>query len=89
MHAYELNKHGRIVFPSNCFPDLDFSTFESLEQLDAFVRRDFDATAPVDHGSRVAHHTRWGRYGPGLRITALIRVAASFVPLGLGRRDRQ
>jgi len=31
MHAYEVNKHGRIVFPSNCFPDLDFSTFISLE----------------------------------------------------------
>jgi hypothetical protein len=35
MRAFELNKQGKIVFPSNCFPDLDFSTFESLEQLDA------------------------------------------------------
>ncbi|MDT5187325.1 MAG: 3-oxoacyl-[acyl-carrier-protein] synthase, partial [Mycobacterium sp.] len=38
MHSFEINKHGKIVFPSNCFPDLDFSTFESLEQLDAVVR---------------------------------------------------
>ena len=47
MHSYELNKHGKIVFPSNCFPDLDFSTFESLDQLDAVVRRDFDSKAPT------------------------------------------
>ena len=35
MHSFELNKHGKIVFPANCFPDLDFSAFESIEQLDA------------------------------------------------------
>ena len=29
MQSFELNKHGKLVFPSNCFPDLDFSTFES------------------------------------------------------------
>ena len=47
MQAYELNTHGKLVFPSNCFPDLDFSTFESLDQLDAVVRRDFDSKAPT------------------------------------------
>ena len=46
MQSFELNKHGKIVFPANCFPDLDFSTFDSIEQLDAVIRRDFDSKAP-------------------------------------------
>ena len=60
MHSYELNKHGKIVFPSNCFPDLDFSTFESLEQLDAVVRRDFDAKAPT--GTDILERIKTGAY---------------------------
>jgi 3-oxoacyl-(acyl-carrier-protein) synthase III len=60
MHSYEINKHGKIVFPSNCFPDLDFSTFESLEQLDAVVRRDFDAKAPT--GSDILERIKTGAY---------------------------
>src|SRR5574337_1486037 len=47
MRAFELNKHGKIVFPSNCFPNVEFSTFNSVEQLDAVIRRDFDAKAPT------------------------------------------
>ena len=60
MHSYELNKHGKIVFPSNCFPDLDFSTFESLEQLDAVVRRDFDSKAPT--GTDILERIKTGAY---------------------------
>ena len=60
MHSYEINKHGKIVFPSNCFPDLDFSTFESLEQLDAVVRRDFDSKAPT--GSDILERIKTGAY---------------------------
>jgi 3-oxoacyl-[acyl-carrier-protein] synthase III len=60
MHSYEINKHGKIVFPSNCFPDLDFSTFESLEQLDAVVRRDFDAKAPT--GTDILERIKTGAY---------------------------
>jgi hypothetical protein len=40
MHAFELNTHGKLVFPANCFPDLDFSTLENLEQLTAVIQRD-------------------------------------------------
>lgn len=47
MRAFQLNQHGKIVFPSNCFPDLDFCAIESIDQLDAIVRRDFDAKAPT------------------------------------------
>src|SRR6202165_3274240 len=60
MQSFEINKHGKIVFPSNCFPDLDFSTFESLEQLDAVVRRDFDAKAPT--GTDILEQIKTGAY---------------------------
>jgi 3-oxoacyl-(acyl-carrier-protein) synthase III len=60
MQAFEVNKHGKIVFPSNCFPDLDFSTFDSLDQLDAVVRRDFDSKAPS--GSHILEQIKTGAY---------------------------
>lgn len=46
MHSVEVNNHGKLVFPANCFPDLDFSTLDSLEQLTSVIQRDFDAKAP-------------------------------------------
>ena len=60
MHSFELNKHGKIVFPANCFPDLDFSTFESIEQLDAVIRRDFDSKAPT--GTDILDRIKTGAY---------------------------
>jgi 3-oxoacyl-[acyl-carrier-protein] synthase-3 len=60
MHSYEINKHGKIVFPSNCFPDLDLSTFESLDQLDAVVKRDFDFKAPT--GTEILEQIKTGGY---------------------------
>lgn len=60
MQSFEINKHGKIVFPSNCFPDLDFSTFESLEQLDAVIRRDFDSKAPS--GTEILEQINTGAY---------------------------
>ena len=60
MHSYEINKHGKIVFPSNCFPDLDFSTLESLKQLEAVVRRDFDSKAPT--GTDILERIKGGAY---------------------------
>ncbi len=60
MHAFELNKHGKLVFPANCFPDLDFSTFESLEQLDAVIQRDFDSKAPT--GTDILERIKQGDY---------------------------
>jgi 3-oxoacyl-[acyl-carrier-protein] synthase-3 len=60
MHALDLNKHGKIVLPCNCFPELDFSSFESLEQLDAVIQRDFDAKAPT--GSDILDRIKTGDY---------------------------
>jgi 3-oxoacyl-[acyl-carrier-protein] synthase III len=60
MHAFELNKYGKLVFPANCFPDLDFSTVENLEQLNAVVQRDFDAKAPT--GTDILERIKTGSY---------------------------
>ena len=60
MHAFELNKHGKLVFPANCFPDLDFSTMENLEQLTAVIQRDFDAKAPT--GTDIVERIKTGSY---------------------------
>ena len=46
MKSVILNSHGRLVLPCNFFPEIDFSVLESLEQLSAVVKRDFDAKAP-------------------------------------------
>jgi 3-oxoacyl-[acyl-carrier-protein] synthase III len=47
MRPFVVNGHGRLVFPSNFSADLDFSVLETLEQLEAVIRRDFEAKAPT------------------------------------------
>ena len=47
MRAFVVNGHGRLVFPSNFIAELDFSVLETLEQLEAVIRRDFEAKAPT------------------------------------------
>jgi 3-oxoacyl-(acyl-carrier-protein) synthase III len=53
-----------MVFPSNFWPSLDFSVFDSLEQLGAVIHRDFDAKAPTgtDLLARVESGAYHGRY---------------------------
>jgi len=46
MQPFVVNGHDRIVFPSNFVPELDLSVMNSLDQLDAVVRRDFEVKAP-------------------------------------------
>ena len=60
MNAFVLNRHGRLVFPSNIIPELDFSTIGSLEQLDNVIRRDFETKAPS--GTDILERIRTGRY---------------------------
>jgi 3-oxoacyl-[acyl-carrier-protein] synthase-3 len=60
MDAFVLNRHGRIVFPSNIIPELDFSTLETLEQLDEVIRRDFETKAPS--GTDILERVRSGAY---------------------------
>ncbi len=47
VRPFVVNGHGRLVFPSNFSADLDFSVLETLEQLEAVVKRDFEAKAPT------------------------------------------
>ncbi|MGK5114064.1 MULTISPECIES: 3-oxoacyl-ACP synthase III family protein [unclassified Geodermatophilus] len=60
MNAFVLNRHGRMVFPSNIVPELDFSTVETLEQLDDVIRRDFETKAPS--GTDILEKVRTGGY---------------------------
>jgi len=69
---FVFNRHGRLVFPSNFFPELAFSVFETLEQFEAVIRRDFEAKAPT--GADILERIEAGAYGgryPLLRDLAL------------------
>ena len=60
MQPFVLNRHDRIVFPSNFFPELDLSVIHSLEQLDRVIRRDFEVKAPS--GTDILHRVEQGAY---------------------------
>ena len=60
MNAFVLNRHGHLVFPSNIMPELDFSTMETLDQLDSVIRRDFEVKAPS--GTDILERVRTGAY---------------------------
>lgn len=60
MNAFVLNRHGRMVFPSNVMPELDLSTIETLAQLDSVIRRDFELKAPT--GTKILDKVRGGSY---------------------------
>jgi 3-oxoacyl-[acyl-carrier-protein] synthase-3 len=64
MKPFVVNRYGRIVFPYNFFPALDFSVFETLEQFAAVIRRDFEEKAPseVDIVARLESGAYKGRY---------------------------
>ena len=61
MRPFVVNGHGRLVFPSNFSADLDFSVLETLEQLEAVVKRDFEAKAPT--GSEILARVESEGYG--------------------------
>jgi 3-oxoacyl-[acyl-carrier-protein] synthase-3 len=48
MKPFVINRHDRIVFPFNFLPELDFSVFETLEQFEAVIKRDFEEKAPSE-----------------------------------------
>jgi 3-oxoacyl-[acyl-carrier-protein] synthase-3 len=60
MQPFVVNGHDRIVFPSNFVPELDLSVMNSLEQLDAVVRRDFEVKAPS--GTDILRKVQEGAY---------------------------
>ena len=68
MTPFVINRHGRLVFPSNFSADLDFSVLETLDQLAAVIRRDFEAKAPT--GTEILEQVETGRLRPPLRAAA-------------------
>ena len=64
MKPFVINRYGRIVFPFNFFPALDFSVFETLDQFAAVIKRDFEEKAPTetDIVARVDARAYNGRY---------------------------
>jgi 3-oxoacyl-(acyl-carrier-protein) synthase III len=60
MQPFVVNRHNRIVFPSNFVPELDLSVMHTLEQLDRVIRRDFEVKAPT--GTDILHRVEEGAY---------------------------
>jgi len=64
MKPFVINRYGRLVFPYNFVPELDFSVFETLEQFAAVIKRDFEEKAPTETeiAARVESRGYKGRY---------------------------
>ncbi len=60
LKPFVINSHGRIVFPGNFFPELDFRVFKSLKQFAAVIRRDFGEKAPTE--VEIAARVKAGEY---------------------------
>ncbi len=60
MKPFVLNCHGKLFFPSNFFPALDFMGLDTLEQLGDVIRRDFEAKAPT--GTDILDRVEGGEY---------------------------
>ena len=60
MKPFVINRHGRLVFPCNFFPELDFSLFDTVEQFTEVIARDFGQKAPSE--SDIISRIRTGRY---------------------------
>ena len=60
MKPFVINTYGHLVFPSNFFPEPDFSTIETVEGLGAIIRRDFEVKAPT--GAEIAGRAASGNY---------------------------
>ncbi len=60
LKPFTINSHGRIVFPGNFFPELDFSVFKTLKQFAAVIRRDFGEKALTD--TEIAARLQGGEY---------------------------
>jgi 3-oxoacyl-[acyl-carrier-protein] synthase-3 len=60
VRPFVINRHGRMVFPSSYFPDLDLTLFDTLEQMEAAVKRDFEEKAPT--GTDILERVQHGKY---------------------------
>jgi 3-oxoacyl-[acyl-carrier-protein] synthase-3 len=77
MKPFVVNRHGRMVFPSNFFPELDFSVFETLDQFAAVIRRDFEAKAPT--GTDILNRVEAGEYSDRYQLLRDVALNLSWV----------
>ena len=68
MKPFVVNGHGRPVFPSNFSAELDSSVLETLEQLEAVVRRDFESKAPT--GTEILERVNAGAHRSRAQLCA-------------------
>lgn len=47
MKPFEVNRHGRLIFPANFHMEWDFSRFETLAHFNSVIERDISAKAPT------------------------------------------
>jgi 3-oxoacyl-(acyl-carrier-protein) reductase len=60
LKPFVMNRYGRMVFPCNFFPELDFSVFDSLNQFNTVIRRDFGEKAPTE--TEIVERIKAGEY---------------------------
>lgn len=60
MKPFVVNRHGRLVFPANFSPELDFSVLDSVAAAEAVITRDFESKAPT--GTDIAARTYTRRF---------------------------
>ena len=60
MKPFVVNRHGRLVFPANFSPELDFSVLDSVAAAEAVITRDFESKAPT--GTEIAARVAAGTY---------------------------
>jgi 3-oxoacyl-[acyl-carrier-protein] synthase III len=60
LKPFVINRYGRMVFPCNFFPELDFSVFNTLNQFNAVIRRDFGEKAPGE--AEIVSRVQAGEY---------------------------
>src|ERR1700690_1783117 len=60
LKPFVMNRYGRMVFPCNFFPELDFSVFKSLNQFNTVIRRDFGEKAATE--TEIVERIKAGEY---------------------------
>jgi len=60
LKPFVINRYGRMVFPCNFFPELDFNVFETLNQFNSVIRRDFGEKAPTE--TEIVERIKAGEY---------------------------
>ncbi|MCU1344695.1 MAG: 3-ketoacyl-ACP synthase, partial [Acidimicrobiia bacterium] len=66
MSPFVVNAAGRLVFPSSCLAELDFSVLRTVEQCTDVIQRDFEAKAPT--GTDILERAEGGQYASRLGI---------------------